>query len=84
MDHKTTPEGFSVWHDRHGRKWCWRQNIAKDAAKELGYDTERSGFTTRPKCVADIYEELGRRKAHSIAPQSSLTEWAHALGNPKR
>ncbi len=61
MDHKNTPDGFSIWHSRHGKRWCWRQILGVEDSKVRGHVVERTGLRTRPAAVADIYDELTRR-----------------------
>jgi hypothetical protein len=62
VPHKAQPDGFSIWHSRHGKLWCWRQTEKVQESKALGHVVERTGIRTRPAALADIHEELERRR----------------------
>lgn len=61
VPHKAQPDGFSIWHSRHGKRWCWRQVEKVQESKELGHVVERTGLRTRPEALADLNGELERR-----------------------
>lgn len=61
LPHKAQPDGFSIWHSRHGKRWCWRQVERVQESRELGHVVERTGLRTRPEALANLNEELERR-----------------------
>ena len=73
-DHKLTPDGFSIWHCRHGGRWCWRQILKAEETKRLGHDVERRGFRTRPAAVSDIYSELAKRDQVTVAANPDASQ----------
>jgi len=61
IPHKAQPDGFSIWHSRHGKRWCWKQVEKAQESKALGHVIERTGLRTRPEALADLNSELARR-----------------------
>jgi hypothetical protein len=76
LPHKAQPDGFSIWHDRHGKRWCWRQIAKVDESRSLGHVLQRTGLLTRPKALADLHEELERRKRLAVARAEDQTTTA--------
>lgn len=62
MNHKIQPDGFTIWHSRHGKRWCWRQTSKTEESKILGHIIERTHLRTRPAALQDLYNELERRE----------------------
>ena len=70
-DHKMTPDGFSIWHSRHGKRWCWRQILSVEESRAQGHVIERTGLRTRPAALADIHGELARREQVGVAANAA-------------
>lgn len=74
IPHKAQPDGFSIWHSRHGKRWCWRQVEKVQESKNLGHVIERTGLRTRPEALADLNSELERRARVASASASDSAQ----------
>ncbi len=77
---KQQPDGFAINYNRYRASWCWRQTVGVEDSKQAGHVVERVGLRSRNAALADLLDEVERRKQSAITPKQTQTQTTAPTG----